>query len=152
MIRQTIVSTCVLWLVAAGLSAAVAAGLATSASKVDVSAEYIHAGEDAPRIRVQLAIADGWHVNANPASLDFLVPTTIDADAGTLDIDWPDGHDSDIELGGTSIQVYSGNTTIPVRLDAAAAESVTLRVRVQACSDSGLCLPPSTLSVKPVAS
>ena len=27
--------------------------------------------------RVLLEIADGWHVNANPASLEFLIPTRV---------------------------------------------------------------------------
>lgn len=158
--RRIIAVACALWLASAGMSAVFAAGLARSASKVDVAAQYAKQDTDAETrlVRVQLDIADNWHVNAHPASLDFLVPTTIQARAGgetlPLQITWPKGHDSDIELSGTAIQVYSDDTVIPVKFGPEAAQAVdaarrlTLKVRVQACSDDGLCLPPSTLDVR----
>lgn len=158
---RVIAAAFALALAATGLSPTLAAGrLATSASKVDVSAEFRPATDNGePRIRVRLDMAEGWHVNAHPASLDFLVATTIEARAGgetlALDIAWPEGHDSDIRLGGTRIQVYSDNTVIPVQLARTAAARIraagqlTLNVRVQACSDRGICLPPSTLTIHP---
>lgn len=146
-------------LVIACMSTAVAVGLAQSASKVDVIAVYVDSATNPneQHIRVELDIADGWHVNANPASLDFLVPTSIDATAGSetlpLNIAWPEGQDSGIELGGTHILVYSDGTTVPIQPDpVATGNDVTLNVRVQACSNKGLCLPPSTLHVQPLGS
>lgn len=159
--RRIIAVSCALWLASAGATTAYAAGLTDSASKVDVSAQYVSPTDDQnrPRIRVRLNIADGWHVNANPASLDFLIPTTIDAKADgkalPLSITWPQGHDSGIELGGTEIKVYSDGTVIPVQLESAAIgtrEQIELDVRVQSCSDAGLCLPPSTLKIQPTQS
>lgn len=162
MIRNTCIFFCVVSLAVGMAASAAAAGLARSASKVDVKATLVGDSADAPDIKVQLLVADGWHVNAHPASLDFLVPTTITAQAGDqtlpLAIAWPDGHASGIELGGTEIMVYSDNTTIPVRLKPAAAQAtrttaqLVLKVRVQACSNKGICLPPSTLTVQPAAS
>lgn len=158
--RLIIAATCALSLAIAGMATVSAAGLAQSASKVDVNAEYTKQSTDMETqlVRVKLNIADGWHVNAHPASLDFLVPTAIQAKAGgktlALDIDWPEGHNSGIVLGGTAIKVYSDNTVIPVRLSPAATQAVhsvgqlSLNIRVQACSDDGLCLPPSTLDVR----
>lgn len=160
MIRKTIALTCALCLIAGGLSVATAAGLTQSASKVDVTAQYITqtGNQDAAKALVQLAITEGWHVNAHPASLDFLVPTQIEVRAGgkalPVRIDWPSGHDSGIQLGGTPIEVYSNNTTIPVQFGPAAARTIaatgqlSLSVLVQACSNSGLCLPPSKIKLQ----
>lgn len=154
--RRLIAVLCVLSLAVAGTSAAVAAGLAQSASKVDAIATYANAGEAGQEIRVQLDITDGWHVNTHPASLDFLVATsikaTVDGETVPLTVAWPEGHDSGIELGGTEIKVYHDGTVLPVQLDTAAAIAgahPTLKIRVQSCSDKGLCLPPSTLTVEP---
>lgn len=156
---RVITAAFALALAATGLSPALAAGrLATSASKVDVSAEFQPATDHSePRIRVRLDMARGWHVNAHPASLDFLVATTIEARAGgetlALNIAWPEGRNSGIQVGGTRIKVYSDNTVIPVQLartsatQLRAAGQLTLNVRVQACSDKGICLPPSTLTI-----
>lgn len=159
--HQVTAAACALCLSLSGMSAAPAAGLANSASKVDVTARFRPATDDTrPRLRIRLDIADGWHVNAHPASLDFLVATTIRAKAGgeplPLTIDWPRGRDSGVELGGTSIRVYDDNTVIPATLataadkGAVAADRITVNVRVQACSNRGICLPPATLSVEPV--
>lgn len=159
---RVITVTFALFLGATGISSALAEGLANSASKVDVTAEFEPATDnDDLRIRVRLDIADGWHVNAHPASLDFLVATTIVARSGgetlALNIAWPEGRDSGIELGGTRIKVYDDNTVIPVQLarttatKAHTAGQLTLNVRVQACSNDGICLPPSTLTIHPQA-
>src|SRR5699024_7158050 len=99
---------------------ALAAGLAQSASKVDVIATQADVAMDAASqaVHIRLTIASGWHVNAHPASLDFLVPTsiqaTVDGKTVPLNITWPKGHDSGIELGDTAIKVYSDGTVIPV--------------------------------------
>ncbi|HHN73409.1 MAG TPA: DUF255 domain-containing protein, partial [Thermopetrobacter sp.] len=51
------------------------------------------AGEDAPALRVALRIREGWHVNADPAGMKWLVPTRIevvDADGVVpLTVRWP---------------------------------------------------------------
>lgn len=153
----------ILWVwcfVLAGAPSALAAGLPTSASKVEVSAAFAASADGAApqSFRVQLAIADGWHVNAHPASLDFLIATDIHGTAGAtalpLNVTWPAGRDSGIEFNGTAIEVYSTDTVIPVHISAQAAKAVraagqlVLDVRVQACSDAGICLPPSTLTAR----
>jgi len=132
-------------------------GLAQSASKVDASAHWsTPAADRAPdRIRVVLDIADGWHVNANPASLDFLIPTRVTASANGSPLKvsprYPPGRESDIELEGKRIRVYGDATVIAVdvppesRRTAQASGSLELTVRVQSCSDDGTCLAPSDL-------
>lgn len=136
-------------------------GLADSASKVDVSAALADApgADGSQKLRVRLDIAPGWHVNANPASLELLVPTTVKAkvagDPADLAVDYPDGHPSGIVLAGQEIMVYNSGATITATLspDAAAAArrtgSLQVVVRVQSCSNQGLCLPPASI-VAPV--
>lgn len=141
-----------LLLASAGMTTTFAAGLMQSDAKVDATVTRGEASESRA-VQVRLAIADGWHVNAHPASLEFLVPTTIEATANgetvPLTIAWPEGHDSGIELGDASIMVYSDGVVIPVGLDNDAADSQpTFNIRVQACSNKGMCLPPSTLQVQ----
>jgi len=132
-------------------------GLAASADKVDVSAAWTKDTADVPedRITVTLNVADGWHVNANPASLDFLIPTEVsgrvDGDPVELAPAYPAGRQSDIELDDTRIRVYGDGTTIDVGLPdetsrrARASGRIDLTVRVQSCSDDGTCLAPSSL-------
>ena len=39
------------------------------------------AGTSARRLLVALEVDDAWQVNANPANLDYLIPTTVTAGA-----------------------------------------------------------------------
>lgn len=132
-------------------------GLTASATKVDADARWLRDadGTQGNRLQVTLRIADGWKVNATPASLDFLIPTrisgTVDGNAVELVPNYPIGAKSDIELEGTRIRVYRDGTTIDVGVPAATAEraqsagGLELTVRVQSCSDDGICLAPSDL-------
>ena len=107
------------------------------------------------RLSLQLDIAQGWHVNANPASLDFLIPTTVSVSAnGTLlafAVSYPRGKDSDIRLNGKDIQVYDAGTVIHLSPKPEAlpwirkSDRITITTRIQACSNDGICLAPSTL-------
>lgn len=108
-----------------------------------------------PAITVRLNIRKGWHVNANPASLRFLIPTTVNAEIDhkpvRLDIAYPPGRDSHIKLDGKSILVYDDNTILRAGMPAStlarvrSAGSLGLVVTVQSCSNKGICLPPAQL-------
>lgn len=104
---------------------------------------------DARTLRVTLDIAGGWHVNANPASLDFLIPTVLTARAETqvpLSVDYPAGSDIDSGLGDAPWRVYDNGSVISATLpEAKAAGALTVEVRAQACHDSGRCLAPDTI-------
>ena len=125
-----------------------------SANKVsfDVSQAPFERGED---IVVSLLIQPGWHVNATPASLDTLIPTTVSTTLGDQPMNiptvYPPGEDSGVYLGDHLIKVYGDGAKIRLRPDdqtlqrMAKAKVLGIRVRVQACSDSGICLPPSDL-------
>lgn len=132
-------------------------GPSSSASKVRLNAGFADAAtKDGTRVLVvHLRMVRGWHVNAHPASEKFLIATQLSARAGdtavALKTDYPPGVDSGVKLGGTAIKVYDDDTSIHATLPAAtvavvsAAGDMTVTVQVQACSDKGVCLPPSRL-------
>ncbi|MCP4664645.1 MAG: DUF255 domain-containing protein [bacterium] len=93
-------------------------------------------------LEVLLEIADGWHVNANPASNEFLIPTRIEAHEGDLrDLRYPPGRKLASDFSEDEITVYDGKVTIHGELRPTGAGETTLRLTYQAC-DEERCLPP----------
>jgi uncharacterized protein YyaL (SSP411 family) len=97
---------------------------------------------------VRMRIRDGWHVNANPASLDFLVPTRIGGDVRGLA--YPAAGRFRSAFAPAALAVYTGMAAIRGE---AAAPATAVQLTYQACNDH-LCLPPVTrsLALKPAAS
>ncbi len=99
--------------------------------------------EDGSRpFEIRLEIEAGWHVNANPASLDFLVPTSIEGEVSRLV--YPDPQAFRFEFAPKAIDVYSGSVRIRGELGEGADE---LRLTYQACDDTR-CLPPVTRDLR----
>jgi len=134
-------------------------GLADSSDKVRLNlAEGGKAliGETG-EIILTLDIEPGWHVNANPASMEFLIPTVVNSSVNgqALEIptQYPRGRVSDIVLGDTALEVYDDGASIRLRPDGkqiAVLEKVgrlEMIVRAQACSDEGVCLAPTDMPV-----
>lgn len=134
-------------------------GLADSSDKVRLNlAEGGKAliGETG-EIILTLDIESGWHVNANPASMEFLIPTVASSSVNGQSLDiptqYPRGRVSDITLGDTALEVYDDGASIRLLPDekqtAALKEAgkLDMTVRVQACSDEGVCLAPADLPV-----
>jgi|YNPBryunderm2012_1023409.scaffolds.fasta_scaffold01522_5 thiol:disulfide interchange protein DsbD len=106
------------------------------------------------QIVVTLDVKPPYHVNANPASEKFLIPTRVSMEpvAGITfgQPQYPKGHEREFAFtGGKKIAVYEGKTVI--RLPATAAKTlkpgeVTLRGKVnyQACDEKS-CYPPGDL-------
>lgn len=128
-----------------------------SADRVSASVKIVSGSPTGAKkaIRLDLRIEKGWHVNANPASLPFLIPTTVKAQVEgktvPLKTRYPQGRDSGITLDGKNIKVFDDNASIlvaalPGQPDILSpGKRVDLALTVQSCSDKGLCLPPSTL-------
>ncbi|HEY8158508.1 MAG TPA: DUF255 domain-containing protein [Methylobacter sp.] len=92
-----------------------------------------------------LDIAQGWHINANPASLDFLIPTSVDVreDSGKAEVTpaYPEARSMATPLG--DINVYEGKISIPVKVTLPeSTENLRLLIRAQACKEA-TCLAPS---------
>jgi uncharacterized protein YyaL (SSP411 family) len=105
---------------------------------------------DHDEIAVTLIIDPSYHVNANPASADYLIPTIVTISGATsAKIAYPDGQIFKPKFSPEGISVYEGKVTIKAELpkgSLASAASAPLQIEVQACTDQ-LCLPPATLSV-----
>ena len=105
---------------------------------------------------VQLEVAEGWHINANPSSWDLLIPTTVsispDASVEILSITYPKGTPFHADWKDTPISVYEGDVTVRMKLKLKQGETVEnafplkIDVRYQAC-DAGRCTPPSTATI-----
>jgi hypothetical protein len=112
-----------------------------------VTASFTRTGQEGV---ITLHIGRGWHVNANPASLDNLIPSSVVIEhhdqERAVQADYPAGISSGITIGTTDIMVYEDGIRIPVhQLTIEAGDR--LLVRVQACNDQGICLAPATIHV-----
>jgi thioredoxin:protein disulfide reductase len=130
------------------------AGISSSASVVRVRAAdvSIPAGGNADAT-VTLSISPGYHVNANPATFSYLIPTAVDPGKAEGVIAgkpiYPVAQKKKFQFADEPLAVYEGEVQIrlPLRVEANAgkgARSLLVDVRVQAC-DSEKCYAPDTL-------
>jgi uncharacterized protein len=107
-----------------------------------------HADRD--EILVTLTIDPSYHVNANPASADYLMPTVVTVPgAPEAKIAYPEGQTFKPKFSPEGISVYEGSVAIRAELPKgglASAARAPMRIEVQACTDQ-ICLPPATLAV-----
>lgn len=117
-----------------------------------LSASRLPAGNRC-QIAVVLDVAPGWHINTNPASPEFLIPTTVSirsSQGTTLEsLVFPSGKPLQVEGLPEPYQVYDGRVTVfgELVVPAAAAgkkEEFELHIRYQACDDEH-CERPRTL-------
>ncbi len=103
-------------------------------------------------LRVTARVTPGWHVNANPPSEDYLIPTEarLELPAGLAAgaARYPEGRSLRFAFSEEPLSVYEGEFAIEIPLRAEAAIASGLRrvagsVRYQACNDE-LCLAPAS--------
>jgi hypothetical protein len=117
-----------------------------SASRVAVAAA-VRRDARADFLEVTLQVEPGWHVNANPASFGFLVPTKLILEgASPTRVIYPPGRLLKTEFAPDALSVYDGTVTIRAEFPPASIGRGSLRARlvVQACSDT-VCLLPATV-------
>ena len=105
---------------------------------------------------VRLRILDGYHINANPASFPYLIPTQLDlTPASGIEvgsITYPTGLTKKFSFSPDQpIAVYEGETDLRVRLTAAKTaqsgqHNLSAKLRVQACDDQ-VCYAPGTMDL-----
>ncbi|MFA9387573.1 MAG: DUF255 domain-containing protein [Methyloceanibacter sp.] len=104
------------------------------------------------QIVVTLNIDPGYHINANPASLDYLIPTTVRVPAvEQARVAYPAGRLFKPKFFAEGILVYEDKVTIAVDLPKGTLDAdgfLQVEVEAQACTDA-VCLPPATIPVKP---
>ncbi len=115
------------------------------ALSADVEPATIRPGETFT-VRIRLDVAEGWHVNANPASAEFLIATTADVRSDlpieVSRIDYPEPTRLRASYAETAIDVYEGVVEIiaTCRLadgleDGVAEGTVRALIAFQACDE-----------------
>ena len=107
-------------------------------------------------VELHLKIAAGWHINANPAGQDNLIPTTVtvDADASLeiIDVAYPKGRSTRFEFSNEALNVYEKNLTILLKLKQKPNTThkknipISLKLTYQPCNETE-CLLPETLDI-----
>jgi len=93
--------------------------------------------------RLELAIRDGWHVNANPASHDFLIPTRLEGKGAEVrDVSYPEPRTLRATYADEQVSVYEGTVELTGKLRG----EPSLALTYQAC-DAERCLRPVTVEV-----
>lgn len=122
--------------------------LADSADHVRIVAVDHSSGEQ-NRAMVEVMIDPGYHINANPASLDYLIPTTLNITSPSpLRVIYPQPVSFKPEFADQALDVYQGTIRIAAEFREGALAKGPLRgaLTVQACTDK-ICLPPADLAV-----
>lgn len=103
-------------------------------------------GEGWRPFRLALSIASGWHLQANPASESFLIPTQVTAEGARLrNLRYPEGDELMPEFALKPLSVYEGRVEVTGELGEVMA-GARIRVTYQLCDDSH-CLPETTQEV-----
>ncbi len=103
----------------------------------------LRSGDTEGSFVVELQIQAGWHINANPASLEYLIPTSLVGKSGeSLDVEYPRGESFRFSFAEDEIDVYQDSLRLTGRWPDA-ARGGGLRLTYQPCDDTR-CLPPVT--------
>lgn len=122
-----------------------------SAAKVSATARLVSSGTSGkPVIRIEIKPDQGWYINANPASMDFLIPTTVDLSmtgGGRARIQYPLSLTKNTPLG--EMEIYEGDVTVKAFPDDATGfdqDEARILLEFQACR-AEICLPPSEMTL-----
>lgn len=107
-------------------------------------------------VAVVVDIASGYHMNSHKPLDEFLIPTTLTAQAPAGlkpgEVVYPAGQSRTFSFSPNKpLSVYSGKATLRLRVQVAAdaalgPQSIPMTLRYQACSDTS-CLPPVKIPV-----
>src|SRR5262249_32035136 len=121
--------------------------------RVPVSADHVHVASTAAEtdaITVTLKVDDQYHINANPASFDYLIPTALEIKGiQPLKIEYPEPIRFTAKFAPDGLDVYEGSISIIAKFskdNLKGLGAIQGTVTVQACT-SQICLPPSNLPV-----
>ena len=121
------------------------------------TAAHVHAFGDVravgnyDEIRITVVIDEGYHVNANPATFDYLIPTSLTVDgAPDLLVEYPPAKLIKPLFAPDGLKVYEGSIVlkgVAPKGTLVKHGPVATTIKVQACNDE-TCLPPATLALK----
>jgi uncharacterized protein YyaL (SSP411 family) len=102
-------------------------------------------------VTVTLEIAKGWHLYANPAGNDMLIPTSIQVNAKAklddLKIAYPKGTEIKDPAVDQKVFVYEGKVELKASFHRTEAGPLEVVVKYQACDDKR-CLAPKTVKLQ----
>ncbi|MCC5913706.1 MAG: thioredoxin family protein [Balneolaceae bacterium] len=119
------------------------------------SQKTMKSGDEAVFV-IMMDIEEGWHLNANNPTLDYLIGVELRLDSGDVgivsDIQYPVAIQYEFDFAGDELAVYEGQAPILLKMmtsgDLSLGEyQVSGELDLQACSDS-VCLAPETASVE----
>ena len=122
--------------------------------KVEAPAAEINTGAST-EVNVRLKIDNGYHINANPATFPYLIPTELDirkADGiSAANIKYPAPLHRTFSFADAPLAVYEGQVELKAALIAdktakPGQTSIPAKLRIQACDDH-VCYPPGTIDV-----
>jgi len=110
----------------------------------------LKAGTDLDEVVVTLQIEDGYHVNANPATYDYLIATSLTFDGLTPTLVlYPEATLFKPSFAPAGLKVYEGKVTLGASFPKGIVGTdteINAVVSTQACN-SEICLPPAKLMV-----
>ncbi len=105
-------------------------------------------------VALKLVVRNGYHINSNSPSEDYLIPTVLNWDSAPLavrGITYPKAESVQYEFSAKPLLVYSGAVIVVSRFavpQSATSGTAALKgkLRYQACTDK-MCLAPRTLDI-----
>ena len=105
--------------------------------------------------KLQLQLRQGYHVNSNTPSDEYMIPLKLTWEPGPLEVRevvFPKPHLEKSEFAEKPLSVFTGEFEIMTKLAAKPTAQSGLgilngKLRYQACNDK-MCLPPKTIEVK----
>jgi hypothetical protein len=99
-------------------------------------------------IVITLDIEKGYHINANPASFDFLIPTSVTfAGVHPMEVRYPAPMSFKPSFAPDTLNVYEGTVQLVAKLEDSALDNLhalSATVNTQACTET-VCLPLSRI-------
>jgi DsbC/DsbD-like thiol-disulfide interchange protein len=96
------------------------------------------------RVAMVAKVKEGWHLNANPAKPDYVVPVELElksaAGVELTDVVYPAGRDITLDGFDEAVSVYEGNVVLYGTLKVpenvtASKDELEFTMRYQACND-----------------
>ncbi len=120
------------------------------ANVVTVSAQPAVVHHETAHAVVELQIAPGYHIYANPPTYDYLIPTSLKLAPGTsatlAPVAWPKAGVLHSSFSKKPLAVFTGSVRIPVTVHRVKPGTRTLPaiLHYQACN-ADQCLPPRNI-------
>ena len=119
-----------------------------------MATDAVHA-DSAARVAILAQVAPGFHINDHKPSLDYLIPTKFEADAGDQfkiqNIVYPKGNLKKFPFSDVPLSVYEGSVVVGIVLQVgrnvpAGTYVLKGKFAYQACNDHA-CLAPTKVPV-----